>query len=255
MNTRTMLTLIAFGGMLALVACSSDDAGPYDSSDGYCTARAAAECNGLAKKCGASSDACNKERVSICTSANTTALAQGLTYHSDQVQACIDSINDTYKDNAADTTPDEEATTTAVCARIYTGTKQANETCTTTSDCQGSSLICDRGVCATQTSVALKAPCNNPGDVCVTDSYCQVESGTQVSFCVAKNALGDICSADAPCIESLRCINTCVARVGAGQSCSSDGDCDINAPYCDTTTKKCRPKYESTSPACQDYGL
>ena len=252
MNTRTMLTLIAFGGTVALVACSSTDEAPFASSDSYCSSRAEAECNGLAKKCGASVDACKKERVTVCTSANSAAVAQGRSYHSDQVQTCLDSINDTYKNSAADVTPNEETKTQAICDRVYSGSKQESETCTQTYECQGA-LICDKGVCAAENIVALKGQCNNAGDVCATGAYCQQQG--QTKFCVAKNDLGATCSADAPCLETSRCVNKCVALETAGQACDVDADCVTDAPFCDPSTKKCRPKYESTSTACQTYGL
>ena len=252
MNTRTMLTLIAFGGSLAaLVACSSSDAGPYASSDEYCSARATAECNGLAKSCGTSLDACNKARVSVCTDANSAALAQGRSYHSENVQACLDSINSTFKDNLADYTPDEETATNTICDRVYIGSKQQNDTCANTYECSGD-LICDKTVCAIKNVVALKGGCNNPGDVCDTGAYCQQQG--QLKFCVAENTTGQTCSADAPCTEDLRCVNTCVARVPAGGACDTDDSCGVNAPYCDPSTKKCRPKYQSDEAVCQPYG-
>lgn len=254
MNTRTMLTLIAFGGTLALVACSSDDSDKFGSSDAYCSARAEAECNGLAKPCGTTIDACEKGRTVVCTQANSAAQAAGRTYHSGQVQACIDSINDTYKDNGANVTPELEAKTAAICDAVYTGSVAENGACTATADCQAASdpLICDLGICVHQTTVALKGQCNNAGDICDTGSYCQQQG--QTKFCVAKNAMGDTCGADAPCLETLRCVNTCQPRVGVNQSCNSDDDCASQAPFCDPTTKKCIPKYESSSSACSTYG-
>ena len=253
MNTRSLLSVISFGGVVALVACSSTEADKFASSDSFCSAKAEAECNGLAKKCGAAIDACTKKRNSTCNTGSALAVNQGRSYHANAAQDCIDSVNSTYKNNGNDVTVETEAQTTKVCERVFSGAKTESQPCAITYECQGA-LICDKGVCIKEEKVNLKGQCNNAGQICETGTYCQQEGATK--FCVESKKLDDFCKPDAPCLDTLRCVtNRCVAKVTAGNPCDNDGECAPEAPYCDTTAKKCRPKYESTSAACKEYGL
>jgi hypothetical protein len=251
--TRNLLTLMAFGGAFALVvACSGTDEDKFGSSDQFCSAKAEAECNNLARKCGASLDACKTKRVSLCNAASGAAVSQGRSYKSGAVQDCLDKINDVYKDQAADATPTSEAEAATVCDRVFSGSKKERENCANTYECDGS-LLCSSGVCVNQETVSLNGGCANAGQVCETGTYCQQGSA---KFCVAKNKENDACGVDAPCLETLRCVNRCIPKVTVGQPCDTDDECAVEAPYCDQTTtpKKCRPKYESDTPACKDYG-
>ena len=255
MNTRNLLSLMTFGGLVALVACSSSttDAGPFASSDSFCASKSEAECNNLAKKCGSSVDACKSKRLDTCNKDAAAAKNVGRAYRSGAAQACIDKINDVYKDQAANITPTTEADAKKICDRVFGGAKQEREPCANTFECDGA-LVCD-GVCAKEEIVAINGGCGNAGQKCDNDTYCQ-PTGNKL-FCVAKNKLGDNCDAvKNPCIESLRCVNQCTAKETVGQPCSNDGDCAIEAPFCDLTTspKKCRPKYESSTPACHEFG-
>ena len=253
MNTRNLLSVIAFGGVVALVACSSTEEDKFASSDSFCSSKAEAECNGLAAKCGATIDACKTKRTTLCKGGVTTANGQGRTYKVGKVQDCLDSINNTYRNGGSSVTQEAETTTAAVCDRVISGSKKELQACTTTYECDGA-LVCDKGVCAPEEKVLIGKQCNNAGQVCEASSYCQQQGATK--FCNAKNALGDSCTPDAPCAETLRCLtNHCAERVTGGQPCDNDGECGAAAPYCDAVQKKCRPKYESTSAACKDYGL
>ena len=253
MNTRNLLTLIAFGGITALVACSSTEVEKFGSSDSFCNAKAEAECTGLAKKCGASADACSKKRLSTCNGGASLAANQGRSYQANGAQGCIDSINSTYKNGGNDVTPESELETTKVCERVFSGSKKESAPCANTFECEAA-LTCDKGVCIKEEKVPLKGQCNNAGAICTTGAYCQQQGATK--FCVEKNKLDEACKEDAPCIETLRCVtNRCVPRVTAGNPCDNDNECAPEAPYCDAATKKCRPKYESTSAACKEYGL
>lgn len=254
MNTRNLLTLMAFGGVVALVACTSslsDD--KFGSSDSFCSAKAEAECMQLAKKCGAPTvEACKTKRTSTCNSAAGAATATGRGYRSSAAQACIDSINDTYKDNAANVTPDTEVASAKVCDRVFRGSKKERESCSNTFECEGS-LICD-SVCATEQAAKQGEGCGNAGQVCEKGTYCQDQGGKK--FCNPKNKEGDTCTSTSPCIETLRCVNHCVAKVVIGQPCSTDDECSVDAPLCDqaSSPKKCRIKYESTTAACKEFG-
>lgn len=252
MKTRNLLTLIAFGGIVALVACSTDDATKFGSSDAYCSARAEVECKNLAKKCGASEDACKTKRIATCSNAAAAAANQGRSYRANAVQDCLDKVADVYKDNASNVTPTGETQVGIVCERVFGGTKKEREPCAQTYECEGS-LLCD-GVCTTTETVAKNGGCANAGQVCETGTYCQATGSKK--FCVAKNKLDEGCGVDSPCIESLRCVNRCIAKVTVGQPCDNDTECADEAPFCDLTTtpRKCRPKYESTTSACKEFG-
>ncbi|MDB4942812.1 MAG: hypothetical protein JWP97_2346 [Labilithrix sp.] len=255
MKTRDLFTLLALGGVIALAACSSDDDDKFASSDKFCVAKAEAACNNLAKKCTASVESCKTDQVGICNSAAAAAASQGRSYHSSQAQACIDSINETYKNSAVDVTAALEAKTATVCERVFTGSLKENAACTTTFECEGS-LICDKGICITETKVGLGGQCNNAGAVCDGASYCQQQGQTR--FCVAKNTKDQSCGADAPCIDTLRCVSgRCVDLVPARSPCDTDSECAVDGVelYCATSTKTCQAKFESSSAACKDYGL
>lgn len=253
MNTRNFLSLISFGSIVALAACSSTEADKFASSDSFCSAKAEAECNGLARRCNAPVDACTKRRNTTCNTSGATAAGQGRSYRANAAQDCIDSINSTYKNNANDVTADTEAETAKVCERVFSGAKTESNTCTNTFECAGA-LICDKGVCIKEEKVALKGQCNNAGQICEKSTYCQQQGATK--FCVPANKLDEACKADAPCTDSLRCVtNRCVPKVTPGNPCDNDGECAPEAPYCDVTAKQCRPKYESTSAACKEFSL
>jgi hypothetical protein len=256
MNTRNLLTVVALllpAGLVGLVACTSTaDEDKFGSTDQFCAAKAEALCNNLALKCGASVDACKAKQVSLCSAAASAATGQGRPYKSGAVQDCLDKINEVYGDMAIHATPTTEADATDVCDRVFRGSKAVMTPCANTFECDGS-LICD-GVCATKEIVALMGGCGNAGQVCDDATYCQPLGGKM--FCVAKKADGDICGMADPCVDTDRCVNHCVAKVTVGQPCDNDGECAVQAPYCDlmSSPKVCRPKFESSSSACKDYG-
>jgi hypothetical protein len=255
MNTRNLLSVLAFGGVVALVACSSDDADKFGTTDSFCAAKADAECNNIAvQKCGATVDACKPLRQAQCSSDASTAQSQGRSYVSGAVQDCLDSINDTYGSGGSHVTPLGETATANVCDRVFRGSKTENQACANTGECSGS-LICDT-LCATEQPASIGQGCGNAGQVCdAATSYCQDQGGKK--FCAALEADGNICDpVMAPCVTTDRCVNHCIAKETVGQACNVDSDCADAAPFCDTTATphKCRPKYESTSPACKTYG-
>ena len=254
MNTRNLLTLMTFAGIVALVACSSDttDDGAFSSSESFCTAKAEAECKTLGVKCSAADDACKSARVMACNAAATTSKGIGRAYRSGSAQACIDKINEVYKEGATITAA-SEAEAVKLCDRVFGGAKQERDPCANTFEC-AAELICD-GVCAKEEIVALNGGCGNAGQKCDPATYCQLQGGKQ--FCVARNKLNDTCNEmSAPCIESLRCVSQCKEKVAVGQPCDKDADCAGALPYCDlkSSPRKCKPKYESTTQACHDYG-
>lgn len=251
MKTRNLLTLISLG-FVALVACSSDEADEFGSSDAFCSAKAESECKNLARKCGATDDACKTKRVAACNNAAATAANQGRSYRPNAVRDCLDEIDDVYKENANSVTAEGEQQVVVVCERVFGGSKKEREPCAQTFECEGS-LICD-GVCIAQETVSKGGGCANAGQVCEKGTFCQDQAGKK--FCVEKKKLDQPCAADNPCIEALRCVNSCIAKVAVGQPCDKDSDCSDEAPFCDLTSspRKCRPKYESTTTACKEFG-
>jgi hypothetical protein len=255
MITRNVLTFVALAGGIALFACSSDDASEkFGSSDSFCAAKAEAECTHLAAACGASADACKSKRTTVCTDGAKASAAQGRNYKSSAAQDCIDKVNSVYEGKGIGLTATKELEVTTTCDRVFGGTKAEKEACGATFECSGS-LICD-GVCIAQETVSKGGGCANAGQVCETGTYCQASGGTGKRFCVEKNTLDETCGADAPCVESLRCVNRCIAKVTVGNPCDKDEECADEAPYCDLTTmpRKCRPKYQAGTAICKDFG-
>jgi hypothetical protein len=248
--TRNLLTLIAFSGVVALVACSSNDTeDKFASSGSFCVEKAAAECANIAAACGATEAVCKDKRTNLCNTAASAATAQGRDYRANAAQDCLDKINEIFKEKVITAEGDGDVTKT--CDRVYGGSKTANTPCAKSFECEGA-LICDRGICIAEESVALKGQCNNAGQVCDKGTYCQAQGGTK--FCVEKNKLGDTCGPDAPCLESLLCDKVCKAKVAVGEACTVDEECAPEAPYCDTLQHKCRPKYQAGTAVCKEYG-
>lgn len=247
---RRVLTLVAWGGLTVLAACQgSTEEDAFSTSSAFCSAKADAECKNLAGTCGAGNDLCKSRRTDACNTAAGVATSAGRAYRPNAAQGCIDKINEVFSPKVID--PGKELEAIDVCERVFGGTKAKNAACASSFECTGA-LVCDRGVCADKSPTALGEACNNPGQVCAAGSYCQPQG--QNKFCVEKKKLGEICTADAPCKEELRCVNSCVARVPGGGACDNDGECAAEAPYCDTVAKKCRPKYQAGTAACRDYG-
>lgn len=257
---RKAVCLLALGGGVALFACSSDSAeNKYPSADAFCNAKAAEECKAVADRCAVPTATCTQKRVTVCNAGAGTATAQGRTYDGANAQACIDKTSELLA--AATITREKELETQDICDRVFSGTKKAGDACTVGApdpnrtqpgDCEAG-LICDRGFCASKREVEVNKPCGNPGEVCAKGAYCQ-QRGTS-SFCTAKNTEGQSCSADAPCVEELRCVNICVRKNDAGGFCDNDGECTTG--FCDlgSTPRRCAAKsFASGAAICKDYG-
>jgi len=247
-RSLTVTACLFLTGVVTL-ACSSDEADKFGSSDAFCAAKAEAECNNLAASCGATVEVCKQKRTSVCTSAAAAASGQGRSYRANAAQPCVDKVNEVYAAKAI--TSAQEKSVTEVCERVFGGVRTKNQACVNTFECEGS-LICDLTVCTEKSDTKIGEACNNPGQRCQTDSYCQLQGVNK--FCVAANKENETCAADSPCIESLRCVNRCIPKVTVGNPCDEDSNCAEEAPYCDTALKKCRPKYQAGTAACRDYG-
>lgn len=255
-----VLGVMAVGGLLALVACSSDAAvDRYPSQEAFCNAKAEEECKAVAERCAVSKDACTQKRVAACNAFAGSAVTQGRSYVPSNADHCISKTIELL--SGATIARDKEIETLEACDRVFLGTKKETEPCTVATpdpsrtqpgDCSGD-LICDRGFCASKREVEIDKPCGNPGEVCVKGAYCQ-QRGTS-SFCTAKNAANQSCSADAPCADDLRCVNFCVPKNEAGGVCDTADDCTTG--FCDVASspRKCAAKsFASGAAICKEYG-
>jgi hypothetical protein len=246
---RKTLTFVALGGVVALFACSSSEDSEFSSSDSFCAAKADTECKHLALSCGVTVDQCKSKRTNLCNGGAATAAGQNRQYRANAARPCIDKTDEVFKEKVI--LPEKEAEVLEVCDRVFGGTLAKNAPCEISLQCEGS-MICDRGVCADKLATKLGEACNNPGQVCEKGSFCTLQG--QNKFCVAKKKLSEICTAESPCAEDLRCVNSCVPRVTVGGKCDNDGECAPEAPYCDAAKKTCLPKYQAGTAACKEYG-
>lgn len=251
---RKTLLVLASGGLVALLACSSDATDKYGDSGSFCAAKADAECQQLAAQCGASVDSCKSLRTSACTS----AIPAGRTYTSGKAQACLDKINAVYSQKTF--TADQEKEVNEICGRVFAGNVNKNAQCQSDFDCI-SDLICDKGVCGDKVVKNQGDGCNNPGEICNNDSYCGNQGA--LKFCLAKNVADHTCDKDNPCLDTLRCVvgsgaanGSCKPKLNPSDPCSADADCPAatTPPYCDPTQKKCLPKFGLGTKSCADFG-
>ncbi|MBX3189951.1 MAG: hypothetical protein KF819_23190 [Labilithrix sp.] len=241
--------MIAAGALVALFGGCSSTESEFSTSDSFCTTKADTECKHLALSCGVGADACKSKRAQVCNAAAAAAGGQGRQYKPNSARPCIDKIDEIFKEKVI--LPEKEAEVVELCERVFSGSVAKNGPCETSLQCDGT-MVCDKGVCADKAPTKLDEACNNPGQVCDKGTFCTLRG--QSKFCVAKKAAGEICSAESPCVEDLRCVNTCVARVTVGNKCDRDDECAPEAPYCDASKKTCLPKYQAGTSACRDYG-
>jgi len=250
---RRSLGLLAFGAGLVVVAACGDDDPPakYPTADSFCAAKAAEECKAVAGACAVPDDKCKSTRTAACNAAAGAAVSQGRTYRPENAEACIASTTRVYADRVIDAAK-EEAFKEA-CERVFTGNKKQSEPCSNEYDCEGT-LVCDldKKFCAVKVEKKADEPCNNPGDICGKNLYCQAR-GT-VKFCTPKGKLGATCNeTDSPCEDEIRCnATTCIPKNGSGEPCDTDNECLSN--FCDAD-KKCRARaYASETGTCKDFG-
>lgn len=249
---RNVFVGALFAGVVALVACSSDEEDKYPNADAFCAALADEECKALAASCAASQESCVAKRKPACDTATTAAVAEGRTFQPDAVQGCLDKTRDVYSARTIDAAKDADREDS--CARVFAGSKTKSQGCTTTYQCEGQ-LICDKSYCGDKVEKGLDEPCNDPGAVCATGTYCAARDDGGSKFCTKRRALGEACNdATAPCDETLRCAGTCVAKNGPGQPCDVDSDCSASTPYCDPATRKCQVEFQAGTQACKDFG-
>lgn len=229
---RLLGTVVFVTGVLLVSACSSDEEEPvkYPTVDSFCDARAKAECDTIAAKCGAKVEACVAARKTKCQSFVSTAQVGTRTYQPKGGEGCVDKAKEVYGKSIITPTDTKELEET--CQKAFRGTKEKLQACASAGDCSGD-LICDKTVCADKAEKKTGEFCGNPGEVCDASSYCTAAAGGSLQ-CAAKKGKGDLCTAKDPCTDALRCNNTCGERFASGEACASDGDCGTGAPFCDT---------------------
>ena len=245
---RRMLGLAALAGLPVLVACGSDDAEErYPSAESFCTAKADEECKGAAAVCAATVEACNTKRRDACRGVARPATGQARTYRPGAAEGCLNLTRQLFEARTVDAV--KEKAQAEACERVFTGSKKKNEPCSQPYECEGA-LVCDKGICAEKATKNTNDPCNNPGDVCATESYCAPRGETRL--CLVKNDVGAVCSPFTPCKDTLRCSNgTCAAKAGSGETCVTGDDCATG--FCDAA-KRCAAKLVPGAGGCKDYG-
>jgi hypothetical protein len=202
--------------------------------DGFCNARADAECNDLVlSKCQLTDkNACKKARATRCLKDQP----QGTTYVAANAAACVNAAKTMYAD--AKITADEVRLVDAACgASLYSGPKKVRESCTSPYDCSSiDGLTCiikvteTQGECLQPQAVALGEDCSGEADTCPDDGYCDNGSKT----CSARPDVGQICDKVlAPCKIGLTCPPSnmfeqgrCGSGAAPGKPCSQDEECD-----------------------------
>ncbi|MFO0673265.1 MAG: hypothetical protein U0235_27225 [Polyangiaceae bacterium] len=224
--------------VLALVGCSSDPepADKYPSVESFCEAKAQTECDQVAAKCAARTEACVVARKFDCQNFVTASKTGTRTYQPKAAESCVSKAGEIFAKNVI--TPDDTKALAAVCDKVFKGTQAKLQACTSAGDCTGD-LICDKGVCADRVEKAKGDFCGNPGEVCDASAYCTQAAAGSLQ-CAAKKAANETCDAKNPCVDTLRCAGTCADRFPSGGTCDTDADCASGAPFCDLYNgKKC----------------
>ncbi len=248
--TKYRLSRAAALALLMTAGCSGGGSSTPITVSNFCEQKAEAECQVVSQCAPITMDACTTARKSICMAFATQATSDPKrVFTPANISDCIGKIKAAYGNNAP-ITPTTLATIDRACNYVFQGAGKAlTDSCTTRYDCAGStsgSVICDKGLCATQTTISANQPCGNPGEVCATNNYCAKNSGG-VFVCMAAGQAAATCDATTPCAQNLRCgSGTCTTLVAAGGACTADGDCVASEPYCDP--------FVPGTPAC-DQGL
>ena len=226
----------AFLSMVALAGCNSQPA-PLTQTE-YFNKYAQAMCDGLSPACLMIPATCTAGRLAECQGDAQIAATNGWDFLPPNADAYLRKVSAAYgkvKQGSVITAKDykdmEEAR-----GKVYRGTGLANKgTCLADADCLDG-LICDKGRCGNEKTVAQGAPCANIGETCPQNFFCG-DSGGGVLLCVTKVGLGGACT-DAPCLENLRCTaGFCAMQLDFGQACTLDQDC--SSGFCEPYAGKC----------------
>jgi len=237
-----------------LAGCGGGGGGKPTTESDFCAQKADAECQ-VTDQCVTTKDACKAQRMTMCTAFVADAKAsKKRVFVPGNIGNCINKTKNVYS-KTAPITPTEMADMNEACNYVFQGDGEVNvDNCDVKYDCKDK-VICDKGFCAQSKNVTTT--CGNPGDTCPTGQFCTANA-SDVKVCMPKGESGDVCSATAPCLESLRCSGgSCAERVGAAGACTSNDDCSSDAPYCDPYAgNKCDKglSFAAGSASCADFG-
>jgi hypothetical protein len=249
-NTRPWLAAV----VLVFVGCGGGGGKPPTETE-FCAQLAEAECQ-VSDRCFVDEDDCQTERKALCMTAATAAKVGGpRVFTPGNMGACINKAKSIYGQTGP-ITPMQMNETLDLCNWVFQGDVEELDNCMVKYDCKNKNHICDKGRCAAKKMIGAGDLCGNPGEVCNAGSYCTMVNG--LLQCEPKGDMGDPCSAMAPCLEALRCLNgMCADRVAAQGACTTNDDCEMDAPYCDPAAQlRCGPglSFSASAPACCDYG-
>lgn len=252
---RTTLTSVALAAFVTLVACGGDDVGEkYPSTESFCSALAEEECTAVALvPCSTTVDTCKTKRTQSCQASAGLATGQGRSYTAPAAEGCLTKTKEMLASRTID--PAKHADTASTCERVFSGTKGKTQACASDFECQNG-LVCSQGVCFDKTTKNKDEPCGNPGDVCAAGSYCGTKGSAK--FCIARPEQNGACSAEIPCVETLRCAGgVCLAKYNVNQGCQNADDCATGTICTAQTngTKLCLPITLPLGKTCRDdYG-
>jgi hypothetical protein len=230
------------GGFLAaaslLAACSDDEPSERtraefceDWADAACTDETITACQA------ASQDTCRLAQQGFCQTLVPASFSD------ERGDDCISAVGDAYDD--ADLTGAEIDTVRQLggeCRGIVKGARAVGQTCTTSSDCDGSQGVeCVRrggvagGTCQVAREVGAGQTCVEPAQTCAGDFFCNG------SNCIATKPPGQPCQNDVECAANGLCgpSDTCVARLAVGSNCASDDECQSLLCYAVGAERKC----------------
>jgi hypothetical protein len=222
-----------------MAACGGGSSSKPPTEVDYCSQRAAKECDGVALNCSVTAIDCQTARVAICSTevSSIESTQPARPFRPENIGACVSKTAEIYKKSPI--TPADRAAVAAVCGRVFSGMKKANDVCATSDFECDAGLICDTTLatprCAAPRTVGATAFCNNPGELCPTGTYCAGAPGARM--CTPRLAEGKMCDpVSLPCLESFYCpasTSMCTKKLGVTLACALDSDCAPTAPYCD----------------------
>jgi hypothetical protein len=229
-------TYLGAAGVLAIVVVASCGGGgsstPPTVAD-FCNQRAAAECEVISQCTGALSNPdCTTQRANVCTQWSHTIQSPRV-FNPKNISNCVNQVKNVYSNTGVIKASDLAAVDDK-CNYVFQGNVAKLMPCTVKYDCADASSICDKGVCAPQTTKNKGDDCSGAGFVCSAGSFCQKQS-SGFYMCVAKGDRGATCDdTTAPCLEALRCAaSTCTDPIPAGGMCTSSSQCAAAASFCD----------------------
>jgi hypothetical protein len=237
--------------VVLLGAAGGCSLGSKMTEDEFCQDYSKRECAKVANYCSFSASSCEPSRLDNCKAMAAASKTGARQFNVDNADRCLKQLDTTYASLPIDAT--KLAALDAACARVFSGSAKANESCTVDFDCTGD-LICDKARCGTRKVVAAGGGCANIGETCPTGQYCNMANATSPYFCTSKQGQGAACSDAQPCTEKLRCTGTCGPRLAIGMICTSDDECEslYCNPYAPAGARKCGVglSFSDGSPSC-----